>query len=81
VHFGRGSRRTDHMRNLRSGPEFLGRLPPVAQFRLRLYAAGDGDGEQDLVAFFKSDSNTNEPGIFLLDVTVSPNAKGSIPGL
>ena len=44
-----------------------------AQFRLRLDQAGDGDGEQDLVAFFKSDSNTNEPGIFLLDVTVSPN--------
>ncbi len=33
------------------------------------------------MVFFKSDSNTNEPGIFLLDVTVSPNAKGSTPGL
>ncbi len=44
-----------------------------AQFRVRFDQAGDGDGEQDLVAFFKSDSNTNEPGIFLLDVTVNPN--------
>ena len=44
-----------------------------AQFRVRLDQAGDGDGEQDLVAFFRTDSNTNEPGIFLLDVTVLPN--------
>ena len=44
-----------------------------AQFRVRLDQAGDQDGEQDLVAFFKTDSNTNEPGIFLLDVTVLPN--------
>ena len=44
-----------------------------AQFTVRLDQAGDGDGEQDLVAFFKTDSNTNEPGIFLLDVTVLPN--------
>ena len=43
------------------------------QFRVRLDQAGDGDGEQDLVAFFKRDTNTNEPGIFLLDVTVQPN--------
>ena len=44
-----------------------------AQFRVRLDQAGDRDGEQDLVAFFKTDSNTNEPGIFLLDVTVLPH--------
>ena len=35
-----------------------------AQFRVRFEAAGDGDGSQDLLAFFKRDSNTNEPGIF-----------------
>lgn len=44
-----------------------------AQFRVRLDQAGDRDGEQDLVAFFMTDSNTYEPGIFLLDVTVIPN--------
>ena len=44
-----------------------------AQFRVRLDQAGDRDGDQDLVAFFKSDSNTNEPGIFLLNVTVLPD--------
>ena len=35
-----------------------------AQFRLRLDKAGDGDGRPDMVMFFKSNSNTNEPGIF-----------------
>ena len=45
---------------------------PYAQFRLRMDQAGDLDGDQDLVAFFKGDSNTNEPGIFLLDITVGP---------
>ena len=44
-----------------------------AQFRVRLDQSGDRDGDQDLVAFFKSDSNTNEPGIFLLDVIVLPD--------
>ena len=43
-----------------------------AQFRVRFDEAGDRDGRQDLAAFFKRDSNTNEPGIFLLDVTVLP---------
>lgn len=44
-----------------------------AQFRVRFDEAGDRDGSQDLAAFFKRDSNTNEPGIFLLDVTVLPD--------
>lgn len=43
------------------------------QFRIRFDEAGDGDGSQDLVAFFKRDSNTNEPGIFRLDVPVEPD--------
>ncbi len=43
-----------------------------AQFRIRFDEAGDEDGRQDLVAFFKRDSNTNEAGIFRLDVTVDP---------
>ena len=42
-----------------------------AQFRVRFDEAGDRDGSQDLVAFFKRDSNTNEAGIFLLDVTLA----------
>ena len=44
-----------------------------AQFRVRFDRAGDRDGSQDLAAFFKRDSNTNEPGIFRLDVTVNPD--------
>ena len=39
-----------------------------AQFRLRMERAGDGDGNADLVAFFKTDSNTNEPGIFEIEI-------------
>ena len=45
---------------------------PFAQFRLLLDRAGDNDGTQDLVAFFVADSNTNQPGIFELEVTVEP---------
>lgn len=45
---------------------------PWVQFRLLLDRAGDEDGSQDLVAFFISDSNTNQPGIFELEVTVEP---------
>lgn len=43
-----------------------------AQFRLRLDKAGDGDGRPDMVMFFKSNSNTNEPGIFELTVDIEP---------
>lgn len=45
-----------------------------AQFRLRLDKAGDGDGRPDMVMFFKSNSNTNEPGIFELTVEIKPAA-------
>lgn len=38
------------------------------QFRLRFDRAGDGDGSQDLATFFRTDSNTNEPGIFTLTI-------------
>lgn len=39
-----------------------------AQFRLRFQIAADNDGEADLAMFFITDSNTNEPGIFTLDL-------------
>ena len=39
---------------------------PYAQFRLLFDEAGDGDGKQDLLMFYITDSNTNEPGIFEL---------------
>ena len=42
-----------------------------AQLRLRLEKAGDGDGETDLVAFYKTNSNTNEPGIFEVEITLT----------
>ena len=48
-----------------------------AQFRLRLDKAGDGDGRPDMVMFFKSNSNTNEPGIFELAVTLSPERRNA----
>ena len=44
----------------------------LAQMRLRLDAAGDGDGSADLVMFYITNSNTNEPGISELEVTVEP---------
>jgi hypothetical protein len=37
---------------------------------LRLDRAGDSDGTQDLISFFIADSNTNQPDIFELEVTV-----------
>ena len=45
---------------------------PLAQFRLLLDRAGNNDGTPDMVAFFIADSNTNQPGIFELKVTVEP---------
>ena len=43
---------------------------PLAQFRLLLDRAGDNDGSQDLISFYIADSNTNQPGIFQLEVTI-----------
>jgi hypothetical protein len=40
-------------------------------FRLLFDAAGDGDGEQDLVSFYLDDVNTSQPGIFSLVVTAT----------
>jgi hypothetical protein len=40
-----------------------------AQFRFKFETAGDNDGEADLAMFFLTDSNTNEPGIFTLDLS------------
>ena len=45
---------------------------PLAQFRLLLDRAGDNDGTPDMVAFFIADSNTNQPGIFELEIMVAP---------
>lgn len=38
------------------------------QLRLRFEGTSDPDGEQDLALFFLTDSNTNEPGIFRLEL-------------
>jgi hypothetical protein len=40
-----------------------------AQFRLKFETAGDNDGAADLAMFFLTDSNTNEPGIFTLNLS------------
>lgn len=40
------------------------------QFRLRFETAGDSDGSSDLLMFNPDDSNTNESGLFKLDVVV-----------
>lgn len=39
------------------------------QLRLTFEQLADNDGEQDLALFFITDSNTNEPGIFTLDLS------------
>jgi len=41
---------------------------PLVQLRLTFEEVSDSDGEQDLARFFLTDSNTNEPGIFFLDL-------------
>lgn len=38
------------------------------QFRLQFVDPSDSDGEQDLALFYLTDTNTNEPGIFFLNV-------------
>ncbi|MCH7714217.1 MAG: hypothetical protein IIC99_11405 [Chloroflexi bacterium] len=43
---------------------------PFVQFRLLLDRAGNNDGSPDLVSFFITGSNTNQPGIFELEVTI-----------
>lgn len=40
-----------------------------AQLRLKFDTAGDNDGEADLAMFFLTDSNTNERGIFTLNLS------------
>jgi hypothetical protein len=40
-----------------------------AQFRLKFDTAGDNDGAADLAMFFLTDSNTNERGIFTLNLS------------
>jgi hypothetical protein len=39
------------------------------QLRLKFDELSDGDGEPDLALFFLNDSNTNERGIFTLDIS------------
>ncbi len=41
----------------------------TVQFRLRFEIPGDNDGVQDLAMFYRTDSNTNEPGLFELLIT------------
>ncbi len=44
----------------------------TAQFRIRFTQFADGDGQQDLAMFFRSDSNSNEAGVF--ELTVEPGS-------
>lgn len=39
------------------------------QFRLRFERIADNDGQADLAMFYRSDSNTNEPGLFTLVIS------------
>ena len=43
----------------------------IAQFRVRFERTADNDGEADLALFYRSDSNTNEPGLFELAIAPS----------
>ena len=45
---------------------------PLAQFRLRFEQVSDSDGQPDMAMFFKTNSNTNEPGLFELAVNLTP---------
>jgi hypothetical protein len=40
----------------------------VVQLRLKFERPADLDGQQDLAMFFRSDSNTNQPGLFTLTI-------------
>ncbi|GMQ94478.1 MAG: hypothetical protein BMS9Abin12_1970 [Acidimicrobiia bacterium] len=40
----------------------------TAQFRIRFTRLADNDGKQDLAMFFRSDSNSNEAGLFMLTI-------------
>lgn len=41
----------------------------LVQLQLTFQEESDNDGEQDLALFFLTDSNTNEPGIFFLELS------------
>jgi hypothetical protein len=41
-----------------------------AQWRIRFTTPADSDGRQDLALFFRSDSNTNEAGLFRLEIAL-----------
>lgn len=41
------------------------------QIRLRFERVADNDGQPDLAMFYRTDSNTNEEGLFTLDITGS----------
>jgi len=43
----------------------------LAQFRIRFEKAGDSDGEQDMIFFYNINSNTNESGLFELEITTT----------
>jgi hypothetical protein len=49
--------------------DFVERGNTTAQFRIRFTHPADNDGNQDLAMFFRTDSNTNEQGIFELTIT------------
>ncbi len=51
----------------------------IVQFRLRFERAGDGDGSPDRAMFFITNSNTNEPGIFELEITVDSGEADARP--
>ena len=43
------------------------------QFRIRFDKASNNDSQPDLVMFYKTNSNTNEPGTFRLEIKVEKN--------
>jgi len=48
--------------------EAVDRGEDTAQFRIRFTRLADNDGKQDLAMFFRSDSNSNETGLFVLTI-------------
>jgi len=41
---------------------------PSVQFRIRFEQVADNDGQADLAMFYRTDSNTNEEGLFTLEI-------------
>jgi len=52
-----------------------------AQFRINFEKASNSDGQPDLVMFYKTNSNTNESGIFQIEVKIGKKEASSLDAI